>query len=286
MKKTLVILVNVLIISQLSFAQSVTIVPANPASPTKGTMVYDNVINQLQYWNNSAWIPITNAASGTGWALTGNHIYSSNTGFVGIGTTNPLHKLSVVTPTFAYGLTHSDGNITMGSWLTTTTAQFGTKSNHPLEFFTNNGAAQMTILPNGNVGIGISGGKIGIGNSNPSLGLDIGTRIRLREEDYHEGIDHASAFALAGVVTITPTMPLITISLESNFVFRALNIDDGIQGEMIVVYCAIGNLGILDAGSVIAPGVYSNIKLKESNLILNSHESIHLIFMDGLWSEL
>ncbi len=117
-------------------------------------MDFNNVTNQLQYWNSAAWIPITNAASGTGWALSGNHIYSSNTGFVGIGTTTPLHKLSVVTPSNFYGLTHSNGNITMGSWLTATTAQFGTKSNHPLEFFTNNGSAQMTILPNGNVGIG------------------------------------------------------------------------------------------------------------------------------------
>jgi hypothetical protein len=154
MKKIFFLLANLFLINQLAFAQSVTIVPANPASPTKGTMNYNNATNQLQYWNAAAWIPITNAASGTGWALSGNHIYSSNTGFVGIGTTTPLHKLSVVTPTFAYGFTHSDGNITMGSWMTATTAQFGTKSNHPLEFFTNNGSAQMTLLQNGNVGIG------------------------------------------------------------------------------------------------------------------------------------
>jgi hypothetical protein len=112
MKKSLLIVINLLIINQLTFSQSVTIVPTNPLSPTKGTMDYNNATNQLQYWNNSAWIPITNAASGTGWALNGNNINNNNTGNVGIGVNIPLYKLSVVTPTFAYGLTHSDGNIT------------------------------------------------------------------------------------------------------------------------------------------------------------------------------
>jgi hypothetical protein len=183
MKKTILFLVNLFVINTLAFGQSVTIVPTNPASPTKGTMDYNNATNQLQYWNSAAWIPITNAASGTGWALSGNHIYSSNTGFVGIGTTTPLHKLSVVTPTNTYGLTHSDENITMGSWLTATTAQFGTKSNHPLEFFTNNGSAQMTLLQNGNVGIG---------TTNPTKKLDI----------LHGGIDGLRVKSTASFSTV------------------------------------------------------------------------------------
>ena len=164
MEKSLIFLAILFIISTLCFSQSITLVPTNPLNPSKGTIDFNNATNQLQYWNSAAWIPITNAASGTGWALSGNDIFSSNTGKVGIGTTTPLHKLSVVTPTFAYGLTHSDGNITMGSWLTATTAQFGTKSNHPLEFFTYNGSAQMTLLQNGNVGIG---------TTNPTKKLDI-----------------------------------------------------------------------------------------------------------------
>ncbi len=154
MKKTLLFLYNLLIVNQLSFSQSVTIVPSNPANPTAGTMDYNNSTNQLQYWNSAAWIPITNAASGTGWALNGNHIYSSNTGFVGIGTSTPTEKLSIVNGLPGYGVTHTYGPVTMGTYISNLYGQFGTKTNHPLQFFTNNGNAQMTILQNGNVGIG------------------------------------------------------------------------------------------------------------------------------------
>jgi hypothetical protein len=123
-------------------------------TPSQGLTVYDTTTNGFWYYNGSSWVNLATISSASPWLTSGNNINNSNTGFVGIGTSTPLHKLSVVTPTNFYGLTHSDGNITMGSWLTPTTAQFGTKSNHPLEFFTNNGSAQMTLLQNGNVGIG------------------------------------------------------------------------------------------------------------------------------------
>ena len=150
---------------------------------TKGLTVFDITTNNYWYSNGAIWVPITNAASGTGWALSGTNIFSGNTGNVGIGTSTPLHKLSVVTPTFAYGLTHSDGNVTMGSWLTATTAQFGTKSNHPLEFFTNNSSAQMTILQNGHVGIG---------TTSPNYKLDVVANVNvitgLRVKNYSNSV--------------------------------------------------------------------------------------------------
>ncbi len=94
MRKTFLLVVNLLIINELATAQSVTLATST-TNPTKGTVVYNNSTNQLQYWNGSAWIPITNAASGTGWALNGTHIYNSNNGNVGIGTSNPLIKLHI-----------------------------------------------------------------------------------------------------------------------------------------------------------------------------------------------
>lgn len=94
MKQTMLLFAILLMVNQLSNAQSVTLATST-ANPTKGTVVYNNGTNQLQYWNGSAWIPITNAASGTGWALSGTNIYSSNTGNVGIGTSNPLIKLHI-----------------------------------------------------------------------------------------------------------------------------------------------------------------------------------------------
>ena len=88
------------------------------------------------------------------------------------------------------------------------------------------------------------------------------------------------------MVKVTPNLPLITITLESNFVVRALYVEDGEQGEVLVIHCVRGNIIVLDSGSQIVPGVFSNIKLKSNNLTLNPHESIQLIFIDGVWSEL
>lgn len=55
-----------------------------------------------------------------------------------------------------YGLNHTDGTISVGTYVggIPATGWFGTISNHPLSFFANNGGALMTILQNGNVGIG------------------------------------------------------------------------------------------------------------------------------------
>jgi hypothetical protein len=73
---------------------------------------------------------------------------------VGIGTTTPPVKLSVQTSTGNYGIIHTDGNITLGTYIGNGEGWLGTKSNHPLTFFTNNSNEQMTLLPNGNFGIG------------------------------------------------------------------------------------------------------------------------------------
>ncbi len=80
-------------------------------------------------------------------------------GNVGIGTANPGVKLSVVTASDAYGISHNNGAIQLATYLSSGTdigGQIGTVSNHPLRFFTNNAAtAQATLLQNGNFGIGI-----------------------------------------------------------------------------------------------------------------------------------
>lgn len=77
------------------------------------------------------------------------------TGNIGIGTPNANDKLTVQTATSSYGLTHTDGNITVGTFVGGLGGWYGTKTNHPLFFFTNNGNAQMTLTTAGNVGVGI-----------------------------------------------------------------------------------------------------------------------------------
>ncbi|MGZ8525257.1 MAG: hypothetical protein ACXWV1_12555, partial [Chitinophagaceae bacterium] len=98
------------------------------------------------------------------------------TGQVGIGTTTPADKLTVQTS--GYGLTHTNGVATMGTYLGpvfrgSSYAMIGTKSNHPLHFFTNNGDAQMTLLPNGGIGMGTTSpsGKLQITHPGPSAHL-------------------------------------------------------------------------------------------------------------------
>ncbi|WP_462220402.1 tail fiber domain-containing protein [Ferruginibacter sp.] len=82
-----------------------------------------------------------------------NNIIAQN---VGIGTSTPTDKFSIVNALPGYGITHTYGPVTMGTYISNLYGQFGTKTNHPLQFFTNNGSAQITLLQNGNTGIGIA----------------------------------------------------------------------------------------------------------------------------------
>ena len=85
---------------------------------------------------------------------------SQSAGNIGIGTTvAPTERLTVQTPTSSYGLVHTDNVISVGSFVggTTNGGWYGTKSNHPLSFFTNNGVARLTITTSGDVGIGVTG---------------------------------------------------------------------------------------------------------------------------------
>ena len=135
MKKAFYLLVNLLLISNLVVAQSVTLATSIPVSPTKGTVVYNNGTNQLQYWNDTAWIPITNAASGTGWALNGTNIYNNNSGNVGIGITNPTAKLHIKTETGSFGMLHTVGATAFYTFVNAQQAEIGTVSNHNLGFY-------------------------------------------------------------------------------------------------------------------------------------------------------
>lgn len=166
--KKLLLLINLMIVSQLTIAQSVTLVPTNPGIPTKGTILFDNISNQLKYWNGTTYIPITNAASGTGWALSGSDIYNSNAGRVLIGASSfaSSAKLNIITPASSFGILHSGtNNINIGSYVGSSSGFWGTTSNHPFTLMANFGS-QLTILPNGN---------IGVGNTAPTNRLQVGS---------------------------------------------------------------------------------------------------------------
>jgi uncharacterized coiled-coil protein SlyX len=95
----------------------------------------------------------SSGASNT-WTLNGSDISNTNAGKVGIGTSTPDDKLTVKTNPGNFGISHTDGDVTVGTFIGSGYGWFGTKSNHPLAFYTNNSVQQLTLVPNGNFGIG------------------------------------------------------------------------------------------------------------------------------------
>ncbi len=134
------------------------------ATPATGLIVYDTD-------NNSFWVyngPTLGWGQVNYWANTGfnsTDIYNTNSGKVGIGTNTPITKLSVKTLTNDYGVTQTDGTITVGTYVGAGEGWIGTRSNHPLTFFTNNGGQAVTLATNG---------FFGIGNNSPANRLELG----------------------------------------------------------------------------------------------------------------
>lgn len=89
---------------------------------------------------------------------------------VGIGTTTPLEKLSVVSG-FGHGISHEAGGIKLSTYIDANGGWIGTVTNNPFHLYTNNGGAQFSLLQNGNVGIG---------NINPQFKLDIKGRMKIQ----------------------------------------------------------------------------------------------------------
>lgn len=80
-----------------------------------------------------------------------NKAYIYINGNIGIGTASPAYKLTVKSST--YGLAHTDGTVTVGTYEDGVSGQFGTISGHSLTFFANNNSSQLVLLQNGKVGI-------------------------------------------------------------------------------------------------------------------------------------
>jgi hypothetical protein len=92
-------------------------------------------------------------------------------GNVGIGTATPARKLTIRTP--GYGFEHTDGHVRLGTYLNSTGGWLGTVSDHPLNFFVNDGVLPSVTIANS--------GNVGVGTTTPEVKLDVrgaGGRMR------------------------------------------------------------------------------------------------------------
>ena len=117
-----------------------------------GVFQFHNEDGNLIYYTGS------NVAVGEQHAFTERFAIQQD-GRVGIGTNTPSDKLTVQTSPGSYGLVHTDGTAVVGTWVgaggtSFESGWFGTKTNHPLRFFTGNGGSAMSIATNGDVLIG------------------------------------------------------------------------------------------------------------------------------------
>ena len=158
-----------MLVPRMSTAQRTSI-----ASPAKGLLVFDNDLSSFFFYNGTAWTQLSTGSSTNFWSANGSDISNINSGSVGIGTTTPLSKLGVKTATGNYGLTQTDGTVTVGTYVNANLGWFGTRSNHPLTFFTNDGGPSVTLATNGNFGMGTANpiNRLQIGDAPPYSGYD------------------------------------------------------------------------------------------------------------------
>jgi hypothetical protein len=114
-----------------------------------------------------------------------NTIFNSGGGNVGVGLTSPATKLSVFSD--FYGISHTDGTRTLSTFINSSGAWLGTRSNHSLHFFANDSGERMTLTPAGNVGIG---------TVNPTQKLHVVGTVRTSVLQVTAGSDLAENFAV------------------------------------------------------------------------------------------
>jgi hypothetical protein len=80
------------------------------------------------------------------WGINGNHIYNTNSGNVGIGTTTPSYPLTVRSNEIGISQESTGGLVKLGFYTHSGVGAFlQTHSNHNLQFATNNGNTQMIL---------------------------------------------------------------------------------------------------------------------------------------------
>ncbi|RYF96985.1 MAG: hypothetical protein EOO00_01325, partial [Chitinophagaceae bacterium] len=120
------------------------------ATPATGLLIFQsNSTPGFYYYNGTAWVELNSGGTSNSWSTNSSAIYNNNTGNVGIGTSTPANKLVVQSGYDAYGITHTDGNVKISTYIGKGgQAWFGTQSNSALHIYTNdNGTPNITFHP-------------------------------------------------------------------------------------------------------------------------------------------
>ena len=147
-------------------------------SPAVGLLVYDNETESFWFYKTIGWTELT---TGTGsstnfWDTDGANIYNNNTGNIGIGTTAPNSKLTILTPINTSGWTHIGGadSIIVGEGIGGVSAAIGTSTAHAFRLNTS-GLGRLHIYPAGEVVVGSNAtgafGKFTVETLNNSYGI-------------------------------------------------------------------------------------------------------------------
>jgi len=98
----------------------------------------------------------TNSEPGSTGSAANYDLTIADYGYVGIGSnaTVPAFPLTINTGYAGYGWVHTDGFREVGSFVNSSGGWLGTRSDHPLHFFTKDSLPQMTLATSGYLGIG------------------------------------------------------------------------------------------------------------------------------------
>jgi len=133
-----------------------------------GLLVYDTETESFWYYNNTAetWVEI-GSESGADWTISGNNIYSSVSGNVGIGTTNPSSKLQIRNGNLSLISQNEDAYIKLSSDEEQDITPAYIWSENAKGFAVGSTAGTPQLLVNA------ATGKVGIGTPNPNQKLTI-----------------------------------------------------------------------------------------------------------------